>query len=137
ACQTGIPLSRFVGGAHATATRGVALWPVLARTFDMSEVAAQGTTAAMVLVGLTTFQVVFGELVPKAVALRRPLETALITYRPTRWSVAIYGVFIYLLNGAAMLILRPFGVDAANHQHVHSAGEIEFLLAESRASGTV
>jgi CBS domain containing-hemolysin-like protein len=137
ACQIGITLSSLLAGAYAQATITVDLHPLVGRLFGLTPVAAETTTAITVLVVLTGLQVLFGELVPKSVALQLPAETALFTYLPTRWSLSIYRVFIWILNGTALLLLRPFGVGAGGGQHVHSPGEIELLLTESRKRGTV
>ncbi|MBC7171820.1 MAG: HlyC/CorC family transporter, partial [Polyangiaceae bacterium] len=137
ACQVGITLSSLIAGAYAQATITVDLIPIFERAFDLQTLAAQTSAAVTVLIVLTVLQVVLGELVPKTVALERPTETALFTYLPTRWSLGVYRAFIWLLNGTALLLLRPFGVGATGHGHVHSPAEIELLLAESRASGNV
>ena len=137
ACQIGITLSSLVVGAYGQATLGPPLEGWLASAVGMSE-AASGTTAfVVVLVGLTTLQVVFGELVPKSLALQFPLRTALLTYLPTKWSVTLYRGFIWLLNGSALLLLKPFGVVPGGHQHVHSPEELEILLGESKRSGAL
>lgn len=137
ACQVGITLSSLLAGAYAQATITPHLAPKLADAFRLEALAAETSAAAAVLVALTMLQVVLAELVPKSLALQLPTETALFTYLPTRWSLALYRGFIWLLNGTALLLLKPFGIGAAGHGHVHSPGEIELLFAESRASGQV
>ncbi len=59
---------------------------------------------------LTSIQLVIGELVPKALALQYPTQTALATVMPMRWSLRIFRPFLALLNGTATLILRLFGM---------------------------
>jgi CBS domain containing-hemolysin-like protein len=137
ACQVGITITSLLAGAYAQATITVDLAPLFGRLFGLTEVAAGTTTAVIVLVVLTAVQVLLGELVPKSIALQLPVETALFTYLPTRWSLSFYRFFIWILNGSALLLLKPFGVTSGGSQHVHSPGEIELLLAESRRRGTV
>ena len=137
ACQIGITLSSLVVGAYGQATLGVALGGWLSSAHGLDDDAAGSTAFVVVLVGLTTLQVVFGELVPKTIALQLTVRTALVTYLPTKWSMTIYRPFIWLLNGSGLLLLKPFGVEPGGHQHVHSPEEIELLLAESQRSGTL
>jgi CBS domain containing-hemolysin-like protein len=137
ACQIGITVSSLIAGAYAQATITLDFIPLFERLFELTPGAARTTAAVTVLVVLTVLQVLLGELVPKSIALQLPAETALFTYLPTRWSLSAYRVFIWILNGTALLILRPFGVGTSGGQHVHSPGEIELLLAESRKRGTV
>src|SRR5678816_2372847 len=82
ACQIGITLSSLVLGAYAQSTIAVRLEPLFAAWGGMQAVAAQSTSAAVVLLALTVAQVVFAELVPKSLALQYPTQTALYTLVP-------------------------------------------------------
>lgn len=135
ACQVGITISSLVLGAYGQATLGQALVPAFERWGDVQVVAAQSTSAAVVLVALTTLQMVLGELVPKSVSLQYPTRMALLTVLPMRWSSRLLSWFVAILNGSGWAVLRLLGVEAAGHQHLHSPEEIRFLIAESREGG--
>jgi CBS domain containing-hemolysin-like protein len=137
ACQIGITLSSLVAGAYGQATIALDLGSWLEGAFGLAAATAQSSALVLVLLILTTLQVVLGELVPKSLALQFPERTALATYLPVRWSVFAYRGFIWLLNGSGLLLLKPFGVTPGGHQHVHSPEEIEILLAESHRGGTL
>lgn len=136
-CQIGITLSSLVAGAYGQATIAVELGPVLAAGFELGAATAQSAAFVVVLLVLTTLQVVLGELVPKSLALQFPERTALWTYLPTSGSVSLYRGFIALLNGSGFLLLAPFGIRPGGHQHVHSPEEIRILLAESHRGGVL
>ena len=135
ACQVGITISSLVLGAFGQATLGAALVPVFRAWGDMQQVAAQSASAAVILVLLTTLQMVLGELVPKSISLQYPTRMALLTVLPMRWSQRLLSWFVALLNGSGWAILRVLGVDSSGHQHLHSPDEIRFLIAESREGG--
>ena len=137
ACQIGITLSSLVAGAYGQATIAPRLGPMFERGFGLAAPSAQSAAFLVVLLVLTAFQVVLGELVPKSLALQFPERAALLTYPPTRWSVSLYRGFIWLLNGSGFLLLKSFGITPGGHQHVHSPEEIAFLFAESRRGGTL
>lgn len=137
ACQVGITLSSLVAGAYAQATIAPPLGELLEAWLGLDERTAGASAAIVMLLALTALQVVLGELVPKSLALQFPEKTALATFRPTRWSVILYRAFIAVLNGSALLLLRPFGLGASGHQHVHSPEEIQLLLAESQRGGAL
>jgi CBS domain containing-hemolysin-like protein len=80
-------------------------------------------------------QLILGELVPKAIALQYPTQTALVTVLPMRWSLFLFRPFIALLNGAALMLLRAAGSGEQAHRHLHSPEEIDLLIAESRDGG--
>ena len=135
ACQVGITLSSLVLGAYAQRTIAIWLTPMFVQLGGLQDVAAQSTSAAVVLFVLTVGQVIFAELVPKSLALQYPTQTALYTLVPMIASLWIYGPFIKWLNGAGVLILRVMGFPTQTHRHIHSPDEIELLIAESRDGG--
>ena len=135
ACQIGITWSSLVAGAYGQATVALALGPRLETWLEVDAATAHSIAFSIVLLALTAFQVVVGELIPKSIALQFPESTALFTYLPTRWSVSIYRPFIWLLNGFALILLKPFRVTPGGHQHAHSLAEIGLLLDQSRRGG--
>jgi CBS domain containing-hemolysin-like protein len=135
ACQIGITLSSLLLGAFAQRTIALELAPLFGRFGGLQEVAAQSTSAIVVLLLLTVAQVIFGELVPKSLALQYPTQTALYTLVPMVPSLWLYRPFIKLLNGSGLFLLRLMGSPSQTHAHIHSPDEIELLIAESRDGG--
>jgi CBS domain containing-hemolysin-like protein len=135
ACQIGITLCSLVAGAYAQSTFAHDLGPVLETGFELEPLLAHSIAAAVVLLGLTALQVLLAELLPKSLALQFPERIALATLVPMRWSISIFRVFIWLLNGAGFVLLKPFGVVPGGQPHVHSPQELELLFAESRRGG--
>ena len=135
ACQIGITLSSLVLGAYAQRTFAVWLTPFFADLGNLQNVAAQSTSAVVVLFCLTVAQVIFAELVPKSLALQYPTQAALYTLVPMIPSLWIYRPFIKWLNGIALVVLRLVGSPQQTHRHIHSPDEIELLIAESRDGG--
>jgi CBS domain containing-hemolysin-like protein len=135
ACQIGITLSSLVLGAFAQRTIAVWLAPLFTEWGGLQGVAAQSTSAAVVLLVLTVAQVIFAELVPKSLALQYPTQSALYTLIPMLPSLWIYRPFIKWLNGSGLVLLRLLGSPTPSHRHLHSPDEIELLIAESRDGG--
>lgn len=138
ASQVGITLSSVILGIYGQQQIAPLLAPVLANLpFIDSEIAAAGVSGFLVLILLSTLQVVLGELVPKSLALQYPEGVALATVIPMRWSAElILKPLIILLNGSGSLILRLLGTNhEGGHRHVHSPEEIQFLIRQSHAGG--
>ena len=133
--QVGITLSSLVLGAVAQATIAVSLAPRLAGLLTLDPEAAAYWAATAVLVALTAAQVLFGELIPKSLALQYPTGTALGTVLPMRWSLAVFRPLIAVLNGSATGLLRLLRIGISGHRHIHSPDEIALLIAESRDGG--
>ena len=94
----------------------------------------------IVLVSLTFIDVVFGELMPKSIAIRRSLGTALRLSRPISGFEFAFRWAIRALNWCARWIMRVvFRINPASgeHENVHSAEELQILVAESQRSKQV
>jgi CBS domain containing-hemolysin-like protein len=133
--QIGITLSSLILGAYAQATLSVPLAAVLQSWIALTEATSQSVAILTVLITLTAAQLILSELVPKAIALQYPTQTALLTVLPMRWSLFLFRPFIALLNGAALMLLRAAGTTEQAHRHLHSPEEIDLLIAESRDGG--
>lgn len=137
ACQVGITASSLILGAFAQAAFAPRMAGPLMMLTGWEEVTAYSVATIVVLVVLTTGQMVFGELLPKAVALRFPTESALYTVIPLTWSLRLFSGLITILNGSGWLLLRLLGVRQMVNRHVHSPDEIDYLLKESSTRGAL
>jgi putative hemolysin len=134
-CQIGITLSSLVLGAYGQAGIAIRLAPAVGDWASLQPIAAQSATSAGVLIFLTILQVVFGELVPKSIALQFPTAAARYTSIPMRISLRLFAWFIVVLNGSGLLVLRALRLPHAGPRHIHSPEELDLLIAESRDGG--
>jgi putative hemolysin len=145
ASQVGITLSSIVLGIYGEQQIAPRIAPLLAGlplglgTEGGTEVAATGIAATLVLILLTTLQVILGELVPKSIAIQYPERLALATAVPMKWSAeVILRPLIAILNGSGTLLLRLLRVPRGReHAHVHSPEEISLLVRESHRGGLI
>ncbi len=135
ACQIGITASSLVLGAFGQKRLAEYIQPYLTGGFGLTAETAASVTATSVLILLTTFHVVLGELLPKALALRFPERIALALTYPMLTSLWLFRWFIKVLNGSGNLILSLMRVPTAGHRHVHSPEELQQLV--SRGEGGV
>ncbi len=82
--------------------------------------------------------IVAGELAPKAIAIRRTLDTALWTAAPLHWFYKISFPFIWLLNHSSQWVLRQLGISANELHSAHTEEELRLLVkaAPGEASGS-
>ncbi|MGD9147868.1 MAG: hemolysin family protein [Anaerolineae bacterium] len=145
ASQVGITLSSIVLGIYGEQQIApkIAPWiaklPLVVSPSTVGHIAAAGIASTLVLLLLTTLQVVLGELVPKSVAIQYPERLALLTALPMKWSADyILRPLIVLLNGSGRLLLKLLGAEAGGeHAHVHSPEEIVILVKESHRGGLI
>ena len=87
---------------------------------------------------ITFLHIVLGELAPKSLALVMPERVSIVIVRPLIWFSRIMSPFIWVLNGAANIILRMFGLHTVREGgHVHSPEELRLLVMQARAHGTL
>lgn len=73
--------------------------------------------------------IVAGELVPKAVAIRRTLRTALWVAGPLNWFYRLSFPFVWLLHRSSQNVLQWLGIDPNEFQSAHSEEELRLVLA--------
>ncbi|MEX2178836.1 MAG: hemolysin family protein [Gemmatimonadaceae bacterium] len=93
-------------------------------------------TTAFVII--TFLHIVLGELAPKSVALAKPEMVSKLVVRPLALFSNIAYPAIWVLNGAANMLLRAFGIQPVSElEHVHSSSELRLLVMQSRAHGAL
>jgi magnesium and cobalt exporter, CNNM family len=106
---------------------------------DIGRGAAHTTAAITIAFLIITFlHIVLGELAPKTLALVAPEGVSRWVARPLILFSRLMSPFIWLLNGAANMLLRPFGIHTVSEAgHVHTAEELRLLLVQARDHGTI
>jgi CBS domain containing-hemolysin-like protein len=80
--------------------------------------------------------VVFGEFIPKNLALQSPDRTALWLARPLQVFVRLTRPFTMLINGTGRLVLRLGGYQpSAGKPMVHSVDELALLIEDTEEAG--
>lgn len=130
----------------ASMALGVVIEPVFDRLleplFSLLRISSPQTQRTIaILVGFFVncyLLIVVGELAPKAMAIRKTLETALFVSAPLRWFYRLSFPFIWVLNHSAQWLLRQFGIAGGSETgRAHSEEELRLLLSSAqRISGT-
>ena len=135
ATQLGITLASIALGWVGKPAFAWLLEPVIERLPGTSPALVHSVSLAAAFTTVSVLHIVFGELVPKSIAIRRPAGTALWT------SIPLYGFYwlmfpaIWLLNHTANGILRACGLQpVGEHEMGHSEEELRILLASSSAA---
>jgi CBS domain containing-hemolysin-like protein len=121
---------------------GMAVEPVfnglLAPLFHLAGVTSEAMQHHIALgVGFFTncyLLIVAGELVPKAIAIRRTLRAALLTAGPLVWFYRVSFPFIWLLNRSSRLIVTWLGVGLEGSQGAQSEEELRVILGAAQGS---
>lgn len=105
---------------------------------NLAFVSAHGISFTIAFSVITFLHIVLGELAPKSIALQKAEITSLWIIRPLSLFTIIFKPFIWILNGAGILVLKIVGFKApSGHQLVHSEEEIKMILAQSAEEGAI
>jgi putative hemolysin len=87
---------------------------------------------------VTYLSVVLGELVPKALTLDRAEALAALVARPVWWIERLLRPAVWVLQGSAELVLRPFGVhDVVAGETIRSPEELRAAVDEAEQAGVI
>jgi CBS domain containing-hemolysin-like protein len=103
-----------------------------------SMVVTHSAATATAFLAITFMHVVFGELIPKNMALQRPDRTALLLSRPLTLFTWITRPLTLVMSGTANAILRWLGYKPARgEQMVHSVQELTLLIEDTEEAGII
>jgi CBS domain containing-hemolysin-like protein len=86
---------------------------------------------------ITYFHVVVGELVPKALALRRAEALAVAVAPPMLLFMSLARPAVRLLSGSAAAVLRGFDIPMTDRAAVHSPEELKLIATAARRMGVL
>ncbi|CAB4531306.1 unannotated protein [freshwater metagenome] len=134
--QLGITICSLGLGVLAEPVVAVALEPFVGNL--VGEKRALGISVLLALLFTTVVQMVVGELVPKSVAVAKPLPTVLALSAVFRGFNLVFSPVIFGCNALAERLVRLFGVEPKEElSSVRSRQELKRLVTSSAESGTL
>jgi len=115
----------------STAMMGVTISHIVASSITtVVLLPSLGGWAWLVATGvLTPIMLVFGEIIPKAIAREWATSLILRLFRPLRWASAILVPFVFTANKIVSAVLRLFGGPRPDTRHFVSREELKALLS--------
>lgn len=134
ACQLGITVTALGLGALGKPTVERLMYPLF-EFLSVSDAVASASSYAIAFLLVTYLHVVLGEMAPKTLAIEYAEKMSLLLAPPLFWFGKVLKPFIWLLNGAARILLRAFGVQPAGHDQAYSEDELKIVMAQSYEGG--
>lgn len=110
--QIGITFVGAIAAAVGGAGAEEALSPYIIEKFAVTENAAEAIAIVAVVVPISYFSVVIGELVPKTMALRNPLGIAMLSAPGLYYGELLLSPFVTLLEKSTNVFVRLFSFGA-------------------------
>ena len=135
--QIGITFAGFLSSAFASDAFADDLAPILNSWFPfLSQDIWRGISIVIITVILSFFTLVFGELVPKRLAMKYYEKIAFATVGAIKSISVITSPFVKLLTTATNMVSKIFGVGEAEEEIV-TEEEIKMMIDEGEEKGTI
>ena len=135
--QIGLTVVLSTAGAFSGARVADRLSPYLVRLPVIGPKYHETLALAIVVGCLSFFTIVFGELVPKSLALRSAEKYALASAGPLLGLSYVMRPVVWFLTGVSNLVLKPFHDKTTFSETRHSAEELQALVEEAGETGEV
>lgn len=133
--QIGITLVGILSGAFGGAAIAEKLAPFIAQ-FPTLAPYSNGISFGIVVLIITYFSLVIGELVPKNLALAAPETIASLMSRPMRLVSKVTSPFVWFLTASTNVLLKLFRLGDSNDSAV-TQEEIRAVIAQGTSIGVV
>lgn len=133
--QVGITLISIFNGAFGEASLVARIEPALAALPGLRPY-AHAAALGIVVAGITVASILFGELIPKRIAIAYPERVATLIARPLHLLSLVMSPVVRLLAGTTSLITRLLGLGEGN-ANAPTAEDISGMLRESTDAGNV
>jgi putative hemolysin len=125
-------LASAIGGAASVKVIEPLLKEVPIKTISL---AAGPIAIGMVVVIITYFSLIFGELVPKSIALMHPETVGLWTARSIDTFSKMVSIFVRFLTFSTNIVLTPFGRKPFTERAYITEEEVKMLIKEGGRHG--
>ncbi len=134
--QIGITLAGFLSSAFAADAFASELAPILDNLLPLGLTTWTNISIVIITLILSYFSLVFGELVPKRVAMKNPEKIAFGTIGVVKFIYTFTAPFVKLLTWSTNVVSKMFGVTGAEEEVV-TEEEIRMMVDVGEEKGSI
>ncbi len=134
--QIGITLAGFLSSAFAADAFASELAPVLDKLLPLGIATWTNISIIIITLILSYFSLVFGELVPKRVAMKNPEKVAFGSIGVVRFIYSFTAPFVKLLTWSTNIVSKIFGV-TGTEEEVVTEEEIRMMVDVGEEKGSI
>ena len=136
--QVAITLSGFLGSAFAADNFSSQLTGLIMKTgIGISEKTISTISVVIITILLSYFTLIFGELVPKRVAMKNSEKLALAISGLITFVSKIFAPIVWFLTLSTNVVLKLLGIDPNANEEEVTEEEIRMMLDQGREKGTI
>ena len=134
--QIGITLAGFLSSAFAADAFASELAPILDNIFPLGLATWTNISIILITIILSYFSLVFGELVPKRVAMKNPEKMAFKSIGIVRFIYTFTAPFVKFLTWSTNVVSKAFGVTGTDEEVV-TEEEIRMMIDVGEEKGSI
>lgn len=136
--QVAITLSGFLGSAFAADNFASGLTELIVKTgIGIPEKTISTISVVLITVLLSYFTLIFGELVPKRIAMKNAERFALAISGLITFVAKVFAPIVWFLTLSTNLVLRLVGIDPNSNDEEVTEEEIRMMLDQGRETGVI
>lgn len=136
--QIGITLAGFLASAFAADTFAEPLVELIKKTqIPVSETVLKNIAVIFITLVLSYFTLIFGELVPKRLAMKKTETISFFVVSPLIALSTVTSPFVKLLSVSTNFVVRLFGIDPAAEEEMVTEEEIRMLVDVGEEEGAI
>jgi len=104
----------------------------------LSSIALHSFCSTVAVVAVSFMHLIFGELIPKTIALQSPDRVLLTLADPVHYFLMISKPLVYFMNATGNFLLRRAGfIHPGIHAHAHSVEELLKIVEDTEEAGVI
>lgn len=134
--QIGVTLSGFLSSAVAADTFADYI-VILFKNVDISPSTVRLVSIFVITLLLTFVTLIFGELLPKRIAMKNPEKVSFMVVGPVSFCYKIFKPLVWLVSKAVDSIGKAFGIGETDGQQEYSEEEIRIMVDAGNEKGLI
>lgn len=136
--QVAITLSGFLGAAFASDSFAEILTDLLQKTgIGISRSVLNTISVVLVTLIISYFSIVFGEMIPKRIAMKNAERFSLTMATPITVIAKLFAPLVWLLTKSTNGVLRLCGIDPGNEEDIVTEEDLLLMADAGRKKGTI
>lgn len=134
--QIGVTLAGVIASAIGGAAAVEVIEPMIKTVpIPFISIFSEAIAIGLVVVVITYCALIFGELIPKSIALSNPETIGLLTAGPVERFSKLATLFVRILTASTNILMKPFGRKAFTERSYITEEEVKMLIEEGREHG--
>ena len=135
--QVGVTLAGLLASASAAKSFVAPVSDLICDAASASRGAVEAVVLVVITMLLSFMMLVFGELVPKRIAMQKAEKVALSVTGIVVGIATVFAPFVWLLTKTTNGVLRLFGIDPNRNEEEVTEEEIRIMVEEGEEAGVV